>query len=146
MNTAGAIMAYAYDVPSVFVETNVRTVYIHHFFADRSNVTDKEVLALVERTLDDEHPREFYWALMDYGTHLKTTVGNLNRASRHYARQSKFQGSRRQLRGAIIRTLGQSPQTSEELQGAYSDPRLPEVLGELLAEKMIRQTDGQYRL
>lgn len=146
VNTAGAIMAYAYDAPAVFVETNVRTVYIHHFFADRSDVTDKEVLALVERTLDREHPREFYWALMDYGTHLKTTVGNLNRASRHYARQSKFQGSRRQLRGAVIRTLGETPQTAEALQATYPDPRLLEVLTELLAEKMIRQTDGQYWL
>jgi adenine-specific DNA glycosylase len=30
-NTAGAILAYAFNQPAIYVETNVRTVYIHHF-------------------------------------------------------------------------------------------------------------------
>ena len=30
-NTAGAIAAYSFNQPSVFVETNIRTVFIHHF-------------------------------------------------------------------------------------------------------------------
>ena len=32
-NTAGAILAYAYNQPGLFIETNIRAVYIHHFFA-----------------------------------------------------------------------------------------------------------------
>ncbi len=31
-NTAGAVLAYAYNQPVLFVETNVRSVFIHHFF------------------------------------------------------------------------------------------------------------------
>ena len=97
VNTAGAIMAYAFDLPAIFIETNIRTVYIHHFFKNSDTITDREILSLVEQTIDSEHPREFYWALMDYGTYLKSLVGNLNRASKYYTKQSKFEGSRRQL-------------------------------------------------
>jgi len=145
-NTAGAILVYAYNQPVVFVETNVRTVYIHHFFADKTDIHDKEILNLVEQTIDKEHPREFYWALMDYGSHLKATVGNLNSTSKHYTKQSKFHGSRRQVRGAVLRELGTKTQTLAELQTAITDERLVEVLQELKAEGLIREKAGTYFL
>lgn len=146
VNTAGAIGAYAYNSPVVFVETNIRTVYIHHFFADRTDVSDKEILELLAHTVDTEHPREFYWALMDYGSHLKAAVGNLNKASRHYTKQSRFSGSRRQVRGQIIRLLGDGPQTLDDLQGSLEDDRLEAVLGELVDEGMVQQSGSQYHL
>ena len=100
--TAGAIVAYAFNQPAVFIETNIRRVFLHHFFADREGVTDKEILPFIAEAVDREHPREWCWALMDYGTFLKTQVVNPNRRSKHYARQSKFEGSHRQLRGIIL--------------------------------------------
>jgi A/G-specific adenine glycosylase len=145
-NTAGAILAYAFNEPVVFVETNVRTVFIHHFFADKNDVHDKDILNLVEQTLDHEHPREFYWALMDYGSHLKTTIGNLNKVSRHYTKQSKFHGSKRQIRGAVLRALGTNAQTLAELREIIDDERLEEVLGDLKKEGLIRETQGAYCL
>jgi A/G-specific adenine glycosylase len=99
INTAGAIASYAYNQPVVFVETNIRTVIIHHFFNDHTGIADKDILKLVEQTLDHEHPREWYWALMDYGSYLKQTVGNVSRQSKTYAKQSTFAGSKRQIRG-----------------------------------------------
>jgi A/G-specific adenine glycosylase len=147
VNTAGAVMAYAYNVPVFFVETNIRTVYIHHFFAGLSDITDKEIAALLEQTLNHENPREFYWALMDYGSYLKSTVGNPNKASRHYAKQSKFEGSRRQVRGLIIRMLGDKPYDPEILRQAVADDRYAEVVQELLAEGMIKlDSNGEYHL
>ena len=145
-NTAGAIAAYAYSQPVVFIETNVRSVYLHHFFADRTDVADKEILSLVEQTLDHEQPREFYWALMDYGSYLKTTVGNPNKASKHYTKQSAFHGSRRQVRGQVIRELGAGPHTFTQLQTAIPDVRLEGVLHDLTVEGMVRHTGGTYRL
>jgi len=145
-NTAGAILSYAYNRPAVFIETNVRTVYIHHFFHDRIDVTDKEIVAVLEQTLDRENPRDFYWAIMDYGSHLKTTIGNLNRASRHYTRQSTFKGSRRQIRGRIIFVLGSGNQTLPALQAAIPDARLEGVIDDLVAEGMVRSHDGVYSL
>jgi len=147
--TAGAILAYAYNRPVAFVETNVRTVYIHHFFQDRTDVHDREIIDLVTQTVDREQPREFYWALMDYGTHLKATVGNLNKASRHYAQQSAFPGSRRQIRGQVIKLLGSERLSLAALRQHIDDPRLEAVLGELADEGMIRQSrsgDGAYHL
>ncbi|MDO4780983.1 MAG: A/G-specific adenine glycosylase [Candidatus Saccharibacteria bacterium] len=102
-HTAGAIMNYAYETPTPFVETNIRTVYFHHYYADEQKVSDKQLLALVERTMDQQNPRQWFWALMDYGAHLKSQgAGNLTK-SRHYKKQSAFDGSVRQLRGEIIR-------------------------------------------
>ncbi|HSX43587.1 MAG TPA: hypothetical protein VLF59_05910 [Candidatus Saccharimonadales bacterium] len=145
-NTAGAILAYAYNLPALFVETNVRTVYIHHFFAGRTDIADKEIGEILAQTLDGGQAREFYWALMDYGTHLKATVGNANIASRHYAKQSRFHGSRRQVRGQALRLLSQRAYTLEELSAAISDERLAEVLAALSQEGMVRLTDGSYTL
>jgi A/G-specific adenine glycosylase len=145
-NTAGAILAYAYNQPALFIETNVRTVYIHHFFADKADIPDRSIRALLEQTLDHENPRQFYWALMDYGSHLKATVGNLNKASRHYTRQPMFNGSRRQLRGAVIRMLGGGDKTTAELHLVISDERLESVLYDLVSEGLVRQSGRRYTL
>jgi A/G-specific adenine glycosylase len=146
VNTAGAVLAYAYNQPVLFIETNIRSVYIHHFFPERTDVTDAEILGLLDSTLDRENPREFYWALMDYGSHLKATVGNPNKASKHYAKQSKFQGSRRQLRGQILRLVGAAPQTHEQILRTLPDERTEAVLQELMDEQLVRQTDSRYSL
>ncbi|NYT17474.1 MAG: ArsR family transcriptional regulator [Methanomicrobiales archaeon] len=103
--TAAAILAFAFNRPVVLIETNIRRVFIHCFFRDRTGVSDEEILPLIQQTLDREHPREWYNALMDYGWHLGTTIENPNRRSRHYSRQAPFEGSNRQLRGKILRML-----------------------------------------
>jgi A/G-specific adenine glycosylase len=145
-NTAGAILAYAYNQPVVFVETNIRTVYIHHFFEHHEVVADAEIAAALTATLDYEHPREFYWALMDYGTHVKATYGNKSRVSKTYARQSAFHGSRRQIRGQVVRLLGGRAYTGAELRGLLPDERLETVLHELKTEGLIREADGRFSL
>lgn len=145
-NTAGAILAYAFNQPVIFVETNVRTVYLHHFFSARIGVADTDIRSFLVQTLDHEHARDFYWALMDYGTYLKTTVGNLNRASKHYAKQSKFHGSRRAVRGQVIRLLGERPRSAGELAGLIPDERLDTVLTELTREALIHKNADTYSL
>lgn len=103
--TASSIVTFAFNKPSVFIETNIRRVFIHCFFADREGMHDREILPLVARMLDRENPREWYWALMDYGAYLGRTIPNPNKRSRHYTKQGGFEGSDRQIRGEIIRTL-----------------------------------------
>lgn len=146
INTAGAVLAYAYNQPAVFIETNIRTVYIHHFFSAQEKVSDAQLLPIVERTLDTENARKWYWALMDYGTYLKSTVGNVSKSSVHYRKQSKFDGSVRQIRGQVIKQLTSAPATEAELTTAISDPRLTTVLKALLAEGMITQRGSRYQL
>ena len=103
--TAAAIAAFAFDKPTVFIETNIRRVFIHFFFEGRSDVKDEEILPLVERTLDQSNPREWYYALMDYGAMLKKRPQNPNRRSAHYRKQSPFKDSNRQVRGMILKTV-----------------------------------------
>ena len=103
--TAASIAAFAYNRPTLFLETNIRTVYIHHFFPDRESVSDDELLPVANAALDRRNPRKWYSALMDYGTMLKKTEGNLSRKSLNYKKQSPFHGSKRQLRGMILKTL-----------------------------------------
>lgn len=143
-NTAGAVLNYAFNQPAVFVETNIRTVFIHHFFADAEMVDDKDIRGLVEATLDQEHPREWFWALMDYGTYLKRTAGNNIARSRNYKKQSRFEGSLRQIRGKIVALLAQSAKSQSELERHITDPRLPVVLRQMADEKLI--TIGQDRV
>lgn len=145
-NTAGAICVYAYNQPLVFIETNVRTVFIHHFFHDQTDVSDAQLTPVVLAACDKDHPREWYWALMDYGVHLKATVGNVSRQSMHYARQSAFAGSRRQVRGRIIQLLIERPHDTSELLAVLDDDRTPDVVEELLQEQLITRTNGTLHL
>jgi A/G-specific adenine glycosylase len=101
--TAGAVMAFAFNKPVVFMDTNIRRVYIHEFFQDQEGVRDDQLMPLVERTLDAADPRTWYNALMDYGTVLKQQHANPNRRSAHYTRQSPFENSNRQVRGRILK-------------------------------------------
>jgi len=111
--TAGAVCAFAFDKPVVFIETNIRSVFIHFFFQDREAVEDSEIIPLVEQTLDTKRPRQWYYALMDYGVMLKEEHINPSRRSAHYTRQSPFAGSLRQVRGMILRALVRQPVISE---------------------------------
>ena len=146
VNTAGAVLVYAFNQPIAFIETNVRTVYIHHFFADESAVSDAAIRELVIATLDRDSPREWYWALMDYGAYLKKSVGNLSRLSKTYAKQSTFQGSRRELRGRVLRLLAVQPMEAEVLRTALNDSRAAAVIAALHSEGLIHKQGNDYKL
>lgn len=147
-NTAGAIMVYAFNQPCIFIETNVRAVYFHCFFDAEEKVSDAQLVPLIEETLDKEHPREFYWALMDYGSWLKQTKGRaMNRQSLHYKKQSQFEGSIREVRGQIIRMLGEADQTLLDLrQSTQPDERFTPALEGLMRDGLVVKTDSVYHL
>jgi A/G-specific adenine glycosylase len=116
--TAGAIAAFAFNKPVVFIETNIRRALLHHFFPQRSRVADRELAPLLRAALDRRRPREWYWALMDYGAALGARLpksANPNRRSRHYARQPRFEGSHRKLRGQILRAALQNKSSSARI-------------------------------
>ncbi|MCB1194887.1 A/G-specific adenine glycosylase [bacterium] len=103
--TACSICTFAYNMPLAFIETNIRSVYLSFFFPDEKNVPDKHILPLVEKTLDYDNPRQWYYALMDYGVMLKKMLKNPSRRSAHHTKQSPFDGSFRQVRGAVMKQL-----------------------------------------
>jgi len=119
--TAGAIQAFAWNKSVIFIETNIRTVFIHFFFPKKKKVSDKELLPLIEKSLfalptgqaGGRQARVWYSALMDYGTMLKKEHRNPSRRSAHHNKQSRFEGSDRQIRGAIIKALVEHKKLTE---------------------------------
>jgi A/G-specific adenine glycosylase len=147
--TARAVLAFAYNVALPLIETNVRTVYIHHFFSDETDVTDTMLLPYISRTLSLDNPREWYYALMDYGSHLKRTHGNNISRSRSYVRQSTFNGSDRQIRGVIIRLLTVETKLSRQAIHTrlnFDELRIDTQLDTLINEGMIVRTGRSYAL
>ncbi|THB71771.1 MAG: A/G-specific adenine glycosylase [Desulfobulbaceae bacterium] len=147
--TAASICVFAFDMALSFVETNIRTVYLYHFFGDQENVSDRELLSFVSATVDHERPREWYYALMDYGVMLKKSVGNLNRKSRHYVKQSKFEGSDRQVRGRILELLLEHDSLSvTELVAQLTEPaeRVQRLIDTLAAEQIVQYRGQQVLL
>jgi len=122
--TRGAIRTFAWNEPHTFIETNIRSAYIYHFFPQKRKVHDQKLLPYIEASLDQKKPREWYWALMDYGAYLKRTVKNPSRKSKHYAKQSKFEGSNRELRSHILKAILKKPETAESLQKKIKKPLL----------------------
>ncbi len=147
--TACAIITYAFNKPTYFIETNVRAVYIHFFFSDRSNVKDSEIEPLLKLTVDTDSPRDWYYALMDYGVMLEKTLPNPSRKSAHYTKQSSFLGSDRKIRGEIIRLLLDSPRLNvESLYNATgaAPVRLGKILSGMVKDGLITERDQRYSI
>ncbi len=146
--TAGAVMAFAYNEPVSIIETNIRTVFIHHFFNDEVDISDAQVLHLNGILLDKKNPREWYYALMDYGTYIKKEFGNPNSRSKHYTKQTTFVGSDRQIRGAILRLLTKGNVTRAMLlkKLSFEDIRIDAQIQNLMGEGMIQKIGTIFTL
>jgi A/G-specific adenine glycosylase len=146
--TAGALMAFAFEQPTVFIETNIRRVYLYFFYPDLEAVPDKKLWLLIMLTLDVPEVRSWYYALMDYGAMLKKKIPNPNRRSAHYARQSPFQGSDRQIRSWILKLFLQATELPENfiLDKITSDSsRIKRILAQLTHENFLSCRSGLYR-
>jgi A/G-specific adenine glycosylase len=145
--TAGAVSAFAFNKPVVFMDTNIRRVFIHEFMHDRRNIHDDELLPLVRLTLDTESPWKWYNALMDYGAILKLEHGNPNKKSAHYTRQSPFENSNRQVRGKIVKALvtGTQLTAAQIVQETGTDvERVKKNLDQLSREGFIVKKKDRY--
>jgi A/G-specific adenine glycosylase len=147
--TASSIRAFAFNKPAVFIETNIRAVFIHFFFRERERVSDADIMPLVEKTLDDSNPREWYYALMDYGVMLKKNFQNPARKSIHHKKQSRFEGSNRQLRGRILKALLIHPDMTEKdltKKIEADSERLGENLLRMEKEGLIQRKRGRLSI
>jgi len=146
-NTAAAILVYAFNKPAGFIETNIRTVYFQHYFEDYQLVADQQLREVVTQTVDSEHPREWFYALMDYGSYLKKQGAGQIDKSAHYKKQSPLKGSNREVRGQILRSLAKSDMSDKELRDdIIADDRYSIALTALLKEGMVTKTKGRLHL
>ncbi len=147
--TASALRCFIWDTPEVIVETNIRTVFYHCFFREDSRVDEGEFEELVRRSSDTANPRDWYYALMDYGSYLKSLGIRVNKKNPSYRTQSRFEGSQRQIRGSILRELASGEQLSKsELQKRISADknRILDAVAALEAEGMLRCAGGLVRI
>ncbi len=148
--TAASICAYAFNLPVVFIETNVRAVFIHHFFRDSVGVSDRDILPLAEKTLDRDNPARWYNALMDYGVMLKRLHGNPARKSTAHRKQPAFGGSVRQARGLLLKQIlerGSMRRSDMEAACGEDRERAMRAIAELEAEGFIvGDRRGRYRV
>lgn len=163
-STAAGIMAFGFGLPAVYLETNVRTVFLHELYADAQGVPDSAIVPLVERAMDEARGRgigvaEWYYALLDHGAFLKRTVPNPSRRSAHHATQSRFEGSRRQKRAWLLRAVMDEPglgvdeyaarlaRQEEDLgRQAPSVADVTDIIDALTAEGLLAIEDGRVSI
>jgi A/G-specific adenine glycosylase len=147
--TARAVAAFAFGVADPLIETNIRTLFIHFFFHGHEQVSDRQIMPLIAATLDRDNPREWYYALMDYGVLLKQKNSNPGRRSTHHVQQSRFEGSNRQQRSRLLRAVMDQPGiTLEELWRMLSAERseVERNLEALEREGFLERHEAGYRI
>ncbi|MDO5117275.1 MAG: adenine glycosylase, partial [Eggerthellaceae bacterium] len=156
-STAAGVVAFAYNKPAVYLDTNVRAVFIHELFPSKDQVKDRDLIPLVEDTCPKTDPRTWYYALLDYGVVLKSQGVNPSRRSAQYARQSTFQGSHRQKRAEVLKIVLDNPGIAyDELKakldgferdhgrGACTDDEFSSIVKDLISEGFFCKDGASY--
>jgi A/G-specific adenine glycosylase len=147
--TARAVAAFAHNKDVVFVETNLRTAVLHHFFPGDALVKDAQIVSILEKALPAGRARDWYAALMDYGAHLKRHGVRLNHRSAGYVKQPVFKGSKREARGAVLKALTQGAKSAhflERLLGTERKEQVREAIATLVRDGMLQKEGRSYVL
>jgi A/G-specific adenine glycosylase len=153
-NTAGSILAFAFNIPFPFIETNIRSVFIYHFFPRaKKKVSDVSLHPLIEEALRtpraQKNPREWYYALMNYGSYLKKSQPNPSRKSVHHVKQKAFKGSNRELRSKLLQFIMKGPVKITAIRRYFLEndletKNLAENLSDLQREGFLASRKGIY--
>ncbi len=154
--TAGAVACFAFNYPAIFIDTNIRRTYIHFFFPDQDDVSDKEIQVIAKKALYKKDPRSWHYALFDYGA-IELKTSKAHRQSSHYTKQSQFKGSFRSFRTYIMKYLLEQPESrapesilldllEEKLRQDEQDYAPQEILAALKKDELIRENKGYYSI
>lgn len=147
--TANAVAAFAHNQDVVFVETNIRTAVLYHFFPGEHVVADTQIIDVLRKALPKGKSRLWYSALMDYGSYLKQQGIRLNARTKGYTKQAPFKGSNREARGAVLRALAQAPMPLRHLSFLLGEDRSHQLVSQidrLVKEGLIRRVRNRYEL
>ena len=149
-STAAAIIAFSYHKPVIYLETNIRRVLLFAFHPEEEAVEDRILRDDLKRLLPlAGDGKRWYYALMDYGVLLKHLVPNPNARSKGYHRQSRFEGSNRQVRGMLVHALSESG--ARDIQALYGmlpfEPeRIDKALSDLVRDGLVSRLGRLYRI
>ncbi|MBT3412748.1 MAG: A/G-specific adenine glycosylase [Candidatus Jacksonbacteria bacterium] len=178
--TARAVSVFSFNNPEVFIETNIRRIFIHFFFSpviasrhsakqsrdrrvpahaavprDDRSVSDDQLMPWIEKALYTKNPRMWYSALMDYGALAMKDIPNPNKKSKHYTKQSKFEGSRRYARAKLVTyLLEKKSATTKVLEDFFTTDKyllkyqkeLVSILRDLEKEGFIKKQKQQWQI
>ena len=155
--TASAVASFAFGAQVPAVDTNLRRV-LSRWHGESLNGAALETAA---KTALGEPAGDWNQAMMDLGAMLcvpkspRCTVCPVKdwcsgpAAYRPPTAQGRFEGSARQLRGAIIRTLVRHTATIEDIvsQTGFSAPDTEAALTDLMSEGLVERTmAGAYQI
>jgi A/G-specific adenine glycosylase len=149
MYTANAVRVFAFNEPEVLLETNVRTAIMHHFLNEKTKIEDYRIEKIAAAAAEGQDPRRWHSALFDYGAYLKRSGIRNNVQSKHYTKQSTFEGSLRQLRGAILRQLHEGPRNERALWYKVqpcTTERIEAALKGLAKDGLIRREKNKWQI
>lgn len=149
-NTASSIITFAFNKPTFFIETNIRRVFIYFFFPNQNEINDKEILPILKNAVDNQNPRDWYYALMDYGVMLKKSHPELNKRSAHYRKQTPFKGSNREIRGKLLEILIKNGPTKilkiQQILKIVDRKRFNMILNQLEKEGFIEIKENSVKI
>ena len=134
--TASAICAFSRNLPEPVIDTNIRRVLIF-LLKLPEDISQKELEKIAEELIPEWKSRDRNNALMDYwATHLtarKTKIKSL-------WKQSKFEGSDREVRWRIIKqiTKRKGPIKIEEIEKEFPKKNISKILDDLKKEMIIK--------
>lgn len=143
--TANAIAIFAFNKPVITIDTNIRKVFLLEFNLPDST-SKEELAALAGRALPRGRSRDWHNALMDYS---RLALRTPERRIAPLSRQSRFKGSRRQLRGELVRQLTGKRRVSLTTVATKMNRTLDEVREAALtlqAEGLVRVTARTVQL
>lgn len=136
--TSRAILIFAFNKPLVTVDTNIRRVFLHEFGLQVGS-SRQAIEDLAWQLLPRHRSRDWHNALMDYSVlRLPRRLANVPPVSR----QSRFEGSLRQIRGEIIRRLT----SQHRLTVAALSREIGREKADVLAAARALEKDGMVTL
>lgn len=152
--TAGAVACFAFGSTDAFIDTNIRKIYLHFFFPNQTDISDSQILDIAQRAVYKEDPRNWHWALFDYGaTELRDKT--VNKRSKHYAKQSPLKGSFRFYRALAVKKLLEKQRLPKEVMLDFLEETLREdeqdhcpqaILDALVKDNLIKVSKTYYHI
>lgn len=170
--TAAIVLSFGYGADAAAIDTNIVRVIgraVHGALQPALELKDADIAASAERLLPPGEALRWNPALMDFGAAVCTprpkcgecTIAHLCRARPRFAAgerarpvraQPAFQGSKRQIRGEIMRMLREAAAEEDELIASaasrlsVSEAAAREALETLLADGLLSRTTRGIQL
>lgn len=141
--TSAAIMAFAWNLEVPVIDTNIRRVLIF-LFKLSEKISLQELETFATKIIPKWKSRDRHNALMDYGalelTARKTKI-------KPTSKQSKFQGSDREVRWRLIKKLVKSVECKvKSVEDEFPNKDVKNILNSMEKEWIINIIGGQIQI